>query len=399
MDALTPSPNEIAWLELSAAQRAVWFDLQIDAAPLGYMLGGWARIDDHLDLDAARRAVSMVMARHDAMRLRVDTLLPRQRLDASIIPPVTFTNLSEHPDPDAAFHELARCAFNDSLPLGDTPLFRVDFVQAGASSWYALWRCHHLITDATSVALALQRWAECYNALSGEDGIQLAPSSSFVTCLKADGAYQTSAQHEIDLDYWRARLGTLPEPLVLPPPSSAGQNPTPPAQWRLDGPEYVALAAACHTSGVTTQRGLLVLMALLLSRFFRRRTVDLGLALHRRDFATRDVVGMLAGLMPVRCRFAGNPSLAASVQAIARDVDKDFRHQRMPLDTLARALGRRPGMSGQLFDVVVSHLVNESSGGITIGGRDVARAIFRGPERMPLALYALEQPHTRQHRL
>ena len=375
-----------AWLELSAAQRAVWFDLQLGASPLGYLLGGWACIDHALDVDLARQAVSLVMARHDALRLRVDGGAPRQRLVDGGAPPVTVTDLSQAADPEAAFQDFAAAAFATALALGEAPLLHVDLVRVGPARWYALWRCHHVIMDSMSVAILLARWTEAYVALSGEgDGELAAPGGGFLPVLAADAAYRAGPKYAVDLAYWRARLEGAPavlfEPAAARPAGEAVAQ-----RWRLAGEDYAAFAAACRAGGVTTQRGLAALLALALARSLGRWDLVLGLALHRRDFETRETIGMFAGVLPVRCTMDPAASLAENIRAAAAALERDFRHQRMPVDVVARALGRAAHGGGPLFDVVISHL----SRGAAPAAAQFASAVYRGPERTPLALYATE---------
>ena len=380
---LPPDPSP--WLDLSAAQRAIWYDLQADAAPLGYQLGGWACLEHGLDVDLACQAVSLVMARHDALRLRVDADMPRQRLEPSVPPPVLLTDLSQADDPDQAFRAFSAHSFATAVPLGDAPLFRVDLVRAGTRRWYVLWRCHHLMSDAISVAILLARWSEAYAALAGETDGELAPKSSFVGLLAADAEYEASPRHEADLAYWRDRFSPPPEMLFAPRAhSTVSQS----EKWSLTGPDYDALVAACRGCGVTTQRGLFALLAISLARMLSRYDIAIGLTLHRRDFATRDVIGMLAGVLPVRCAIDPAATLADNVRSIGAALDRDFRHQRVALDALGRALGHTRA-SGGLFDVVISHLPRDA----TQGPRQSSSEMYRGPEMTPLALYATEHLH------
>jgi amino acid adenylation domain-containing protein/non-ribosomal peptide synthase protein (TIGR01720 family) len=360
----------------------VWFDLQADAAPLGYQLGGWACLEHAIDVELERQAVSLIMARHDALRLRIDANMPRQRLEPSVAPPVAVTDLSQAEDPDEAFRGFAAQAFESSLPLGDAPLFHIDLVRAGAARWYVLWRCHHLITDAISIANLLARWSETYAALAGESDGELAPGTSFVGLLRADAAYEASPRHEADLAYWRERFSKPPARLFAPRPRAPA---APPEKWSLSGPDYHAFVAACRGCGVTTQRGLLAVLAIVLARMLSRRDIAIGLTLHRRDFATRDVIGMLAGVLPVRCGIDPSAALADNVKAIGAVLDHDFRHQRVALDALGRALGHTRAL-GELFDVVISHLSRDA----IFGPRESSSEMYRGPEMTPLALYATE---------
>lgn len=388
MDGLDPRSATGVWHELSAAQRSVWLDMQVQDATEGYQLGGWARMDTGLDIELAVQAVGLVMARHDGLRLEIDREQPRQRIVRAPPAPVGVHDLSHQPDPHAAFEAFRRAAFATGFRLGEGLLVQIDFVRAGARCWYLLWRCHHLIADSISVAVAHARWTEAYNALAGDGDGELAALTSFVGSLESEQIYEASAAATADLDYWCGRLATVPPPLFAH--TQRGEI-APPIQWRMEAARYRQLTAACRRCGVTTQRAVLDLTASALARLYQQRNVSLGVAVRRRGPATRETLGMFAGLLPVRIAIDMEQSLGQIAAAAAAQLDRDFRHQRVPIDRLTRALKiERP----QLAETVVSHLLEDAEpAALTLGGAPVASGLFRGEETAPLALHVLERPY------
>ena len=395
MDMIPAGHDAYAWIDLSDQQRAVWLDMQLLDTPVGYQLSGWARFDCDIDPEIARQATSLVMARHDALRLRIDPYQPRQRVDPSVEPPLVVRDLDPSHDAQAAFDAYAHGAFLEPILLGELPLFQVDLLRAG-SSWFMLFRFHHLIADALSTALLMRRWLETYLALTDAAVAELAPPTSFVAKLATDAQKNTPEAQQATLAYWQRRFETLPEPL-LPrlAPSARMTGAQPPTRWMLTGPDYVAFADACKFNGLTTQRTLVALLAMVLARIYGQTRVGLGIALHRRDFASRDLIGMLAAVLPVPCMIDPDDTLSGNATAISATLDRDFRHERMSIDALGRALGRRPDAGGALFEVSISHLIDETPAG---SRPDLAAAsgMWRGPEAMPLALYVTERRPARE---
>jgi amino acid adenylation domain-containing protein len=354
------------WLPLGDAQRAVWLDLRLGANPLAYLLGGRARIDGTLDLEALRQSLSALLARHDALRLRVDPEQPRQRLAA----PGGALPLQVHALPADSSDEATEAALEAwiaerlaaPLPLGDAPLFFVDLVQVRPGRSELLWRFNHLIADSAALAITLRRWGQTYELLSGDIASELPPGSSFVATLAADAAYAASPQAAADLAHWERRFDELPAALLEHAPRGASQPasvPSQPQAWSLDGPAYAAWRSACSQAGVPEQRALVALWALALGTRFDRRDLCIGLALHRRDRSTREVIGMLAAAVPVRCQWSADATLRQAVRGMAEQIDLDFRHQRAPIDAIGRALGLGARGQGPLFDASLSLTVQE----------------------------------------
>ncbi len=206
--------TERKWLDLSLAQQAVWLDAKLSGSS-AYQLGGWARIADSPDEAAFRQAISLIMARHDGLRLRVDDELPRQWLDESVEPPFAisiYRPIRPIPTPPSTRHVQER--FASAMPLGDHPLFPVELIRAGANLNYMLWRFHHLLADVASIAITISHWLNAYEALTSSSPQELTPGSSYLKTISSDAAYLESAGYHKDLAYWTSRFDPLPPALI-----------------------------------------------------------------------------------------------------------------------------------------------------------------------------------------
>ena len=351
------APTSRQWLPLGAAQRAVWLDLRLHADPLAYQLTGRARIGGDLDLAAVRQAVQLLLARHDALRLRIDPEQPRQWLATVSELPLTVHEWIAGPDTAVPSHEALEAwvaqRFAQVLPLGDAPPLHIDLVRVGSHRWELLWRCSHLVADAVSVWLMIRHWAETYNTVLGEVAGELPAASSFVGALAAEQAALSAAQTEADMAHWRQRYAELPG-LVFER-DGAAKGSAEPVCWTVDGAAYARWRTACAAAQVTEQRALLALLALAVGTRQDRRDFSIGMALHRRDRHTRDVIGMLAGILPVRCQWQPDDSVRQAVRRMAEALEQDYRHQRTAVDEIGRAVGLAARGQGRLFDVSLSY--------------------------------------------
>ena len=201
------------WLDLTLAQQAVWLDAKLGGST-AYQLGGWLRSEAPVAESTLRQSLVFVMARHDALRLRVDDELPRQWLDESADVPLEVIDVDGADDPEAHFLRHVERAFARGFQLGDQALFQVDMMRFAAGPTYLLWRFHHLIVDSISVGLTLQHWFSAYQAMAGGAPRDLAPPSSYVQTIASDASYLASAHYQRDLAYWTARFDPIPEPLI-----------------------------------------------------------------------------------------------------------------------------------------------------------------------------------------
>ncbi len=380
------------WLDLSLAQQSIWLDAKLSSASV-YQLGGWARVAAPLDDAAVRQSVRLIMARHDALRLKIDDELPRQWLDESLEPPISNHELDEKIDPERAFDEYVRQAFASPLPLGDHPLFRIDLLKAGPNLTFILWRFHHLIVDSAAVSIALGHWFLAYDSLTAATPGQLGPPSSFVQTIRSDAAYLESVPYHQDLTYWTSRFDPLPLPLIADMERRAsGEHAQPPSSASIiTGPAYRRLQSAAKAAGMTVNRLLFALFSVTLARRYGQNDVVAGVALHRRDLSNRYTIGLMAGVIPVRCTFETYWSLEDCVQAFSEQVDADLRHQRLPVDVLSRSLGLSGTGRAGLFEAAMSYIpADRSQHKISLDGLPITTGVVDTREASPISLHVTE---------
>jgi amino acid adenylation domain-containing protein len=384
---------ERAWLDLTLAQRAVWFDAHLSASPSAYTLVRLARLHGDLDPAACREALKLVVARHDALRLRVDADLPRQWLHDAPETPFAYVDLSGEADPEAALRTHVAAAVARPMPLGDRPLFTLDVLRLGAREHAAFLRCHHLLVDEAAISLVLRHWYDAYRALTSDAPVELAAPTSYVAEIAADAAYAASDRFASDLAYWKGRFATTSPPLVERRAGAtlASGERVHAAAWELDGEVHARFVAATAKAKTTPQRAIFALFGAVLARRYGRTDVTLGMALHRRNAATASVIGMMAGTIAVRLRMNADATLGETVRGASARIDEDLRRQRLPIDELARALGLSSAGLGSLFQVAVSY-VPALRGADEIAG-DVRFTLdaLASREASPLTLHGYER--------
>ena len=379
-------------LPLGLAQRSVWLDSHL-AGSGGYLLGGWLRTAHDVDQDVLRASLQALVDQHDALRVRVDPLRPQQWLADNAALPLQCVQLEDCDDEakaDALFFEQIAGLFEQPMPFGDAPLFRILFLDCGAFR-YLGWCFHHIIADSITVALALDYWRDAYLRATGQGG-SAPTSTSMVDALQADAAYADSQEFSRDLKYWVRRFRELPPPLIedlSPQPQSRAIART--ATRRID--DTGALKAAAEALDMPPARALFGLFLQALARRYGRRDVVCGMAVHRRNRHTMRTLGMFAGVVPVRVTFEDWWSVADGLQAFNEQAVSDLRHHRLPLDVLRRELDGQDGGGARVFDVVMSYVP-----GVPAKDDDakIVAGVVNSREACPISLHVTDDPATGQ---
>jgi amino acid adenylation domain-containing protein/thioester reductase-like protein len=388
---------ETEWFDLTSAQLPIWLELKSIGNPASFQIGGYTRYSRAIDLALGRQAVALVTARHDSLRLRIDDREPRQRVAASPTIAGDFLDVSGEPDPEAAFLAYAAAAFREPLALDGQPLARFTLVKAGDRMSFLLVRGHHLIMDGLSVALIMRRLVEAYDALAGSGSDELAPRSSYLDFVAEDRAYRLSSRYQEDLDYWTQRLADLPDAVFVEQQRPAAAPDSDVAigrtliRSRLERHDYDRFLAACADHGARPVQALLALIAALLFRQTGQPDVVIGLAVSGRSKAMMETVGMFAGGLPVRLAVVPDSGWGATLMRAGEALERDYRHQRTPIDAISRALGLARLGRRAPFDVALSYLPADfSSFPADWDGSAADTELLTGPEGNPLLIYIRE---------
>ena len=385
--------SEIEWQELTSAQMPVWLDLQTGTDLRFYIIGGYLRIAGSIDPAIFRRAVALAMARHDALRLRIHPDEPKQSVHSALAPPVDLLDLSDRLEPEAAFLEHIDTAFVRVFEGESAPLFHFTLAKARERQWFLLIRYHHLIIDGLGISLMIRAVADAYGAILRGDGTEAIPLLSYRRFIADDAAYLLSSRHGQDIDYWRERFRSLPEP-VFPPrrgeSAPGAYAPSRSVQFWVDWPRYVQFIETCRAREATPFHVLTALLAALLARTVRRDDITIGVPiLNRRTVDFKRTIGMFAGMMPLRLRIDAAGSVSRLVAHVGDQLRRDYRHQRAPIQDVQHALGLARLGRRQLFDVALSYEKNDYD--FPIGDAPFQLiGLTGGYELNPLALYVRE---------
>ncbi|HEX2051261.1 MAG TPA: amino acid adenylation domain-containing protein [Actinomycetota bacterium] len=323
------------------------------------------RVRGELDADSLRRAVTEVVARHDALRttFAADGGTPHEVVapPAGVELPVTdLTSLPEDERDDAA----ARAAADDAarpFDLARGPLFRAGLVRVSERDHVVTLTTHDLVADPASVEIVAREIGAVYGALVAGDASPLPPLDAGYAALSQWPRERAEAgAHDDDLAYWRNRLAGAPVALDVPADRTRPPIPTDEGGARgieLDAPATARLDAAATRLGTSPEAVLLAAFVALLRRLSGEDDVVVGTRTGgRTDPRFGDVVGPMSNLVALRVDASGDPAfgvLAASVETVLRDA---LARSHVPFERVVQELDpERDPSRPPLFNVVLSY--------------------------------------------
>jgi amino acid adenylation domain-containing protein len=375
-----PRRQRISPAPTSFAQRRLWFLDRLDPGSPAYNLPFAVRLQGGLHVRSLQRMFEALIARHAALRTSFDApdgeplqviasnaLLRIAIIDLQLMPPATRP---------AAAHKWVRTVARVAFDLTRPPLMRVALVRMDDDDHVLVIVLHHIIADASSVAILRQEVSALYSAALGGEAAALPALpidyADFAAWEQSDPDGDRLASDE---STWREQLRSMPSldlatdfprPLV---PRHRGAHQRLPFSAEL----HAALSAVGRQQRATFFIVLLAGVAALLQRYTGQSDIVIGAPVANRMRETRDIVGCFLNILVLRVNAGGNPSFETLIERVRETAIRAYEMRNVPFERLAELLD---GGSAQprvpLFRVMLTTQV-VPDGKLTLEGLTMSR--------------------------
>ena len=326
---IAPRAND-APITATATQRMMWLHEQMSPAPGVYHVRLAFDLSGAVDVDAMRRAVVAVTARHDALRMSFEEMDGEPMVWVARDVDVTFDVRDVEPSDDALDRTLREEGVRP-FDLERAPLFRVTMVRAGPRT-RLLVVAHHLVFDGWSAGVFVRDLAAAYEVARQGTPPLLPLGIGFADVI----AHENTSVDAGLLEFWRARLSDAPRAITLSRrapdlllDSAVGVRRT----AALDDADAARFAAWCAEQGSSFFMGALAALDVVIHRHAGVDDIVVATPVAGRDRPeTADMIGCLANTVLLRTRLDGDPTVE-EVLARSRAACLDaYAHASLPLD-------------------------------------------------------------------
>ncbi len=399
-DGLIPRRRPSDRAPLSFAQQRLWFLHQMDPEGCLYNIPQAFRIGGDLDVDALRRALDAVVARHEALRT---TFVAEGEVPAQVFVagrPVDLRTLDLRGRPDAGaeaqrlLSEEARRPFDLSADL----MLRALLLRTGQQDRILLLTLHHIAADGWSLGVLFEEVSALYRAFAaGEEAslpdlpIQYADFSEWQR-RRMEGALLDG-----QLSYWRHHLGGDLPALDLPV-----DRPRPPVQtyrgtthgFALPRPLHGALQDLARQERATLFMALLAGFEALLCRYTGQEDIAVGTPIANRNRAeVEGVIGCFVNVLAPRTDLSGDPTFRDLLRRVRGVTLGAYDHQDLPFERLVEELHPERDLSRNPLFQVMFALQNVPARVLELPGLSVSPVeVHTGTSKFDLTLTVEERP-------
>lgn len=320
-----------------------------DGEPDVYIVQAATYLRGPVDPDRMAAAAAELLRRVPSLRTRLGYTASSdvvQVIPEAVRPEFAFHDLTDRPNPAAAFAAIAAAEQARRFDPETAPLIRFLLCRTGPESHRLALTNHHCLLDGWSMPIAGRTLLAIYAELGGgPDAPAAAP---------LDAYYRWRAERDVPAARaaWEEELSGLDAPTLLAPTGSGAAD-APPAHTliELDGALTSGLAELARTRGTTLTSVLHTAWGVLLGRLTGRRDVVFGCPVSGRPVEVPGVgtmVGQLGEAIAVRVRVAPERPVGEVLADVHRRSMALSDHHHLGLIEITRAAGLGP-----LFDTMV----------------------------------------------
>ncbi len=369
-------------LEVSYAQRRLWFIDKLEGGSAQYNMPSVFVIDGELDVPAFRKAIATIVERHEVLRTHFTDNDGEASLTVELNPAV---NVNVHDlrlsDDDAQQRQILSMLTEELVKpfnLETDILLRAQLVRLAKAKYVVLFNMHHIASDGWSMGLLVKEFAALYAAFSQQQANPLQP----LPVQYADyAAWQRNwLQGDVldgQLGFWTESLQGLPQVHSLPL-----DNPRPAIQsfvgrqfnLTLDADLTARLNTVCQQQDVTLFMLLQTAFAVLMSRFSRETDIVMGSPIAGRHHPeVEDLIGFFVNNLVLRTDLnavddQGNPGFDQLLAANKDMILSAYDHQHVPFEMIVDALKPERSMSHTPLFQVLFAVQNHERGELELPG-------------------------------
>ena len=377
----TPAPH----YPLSFAQQRLWLLHQLGGES-AYNMPEAYRVSGHLDPAALAKAITGVVARHEALRTAFNEFGgdPVQTILTDVDYQMVSIDLSAQPDAEDRAREMADTEAAKPFDLRSPPLLRTVLIKLAPDRWIYLQTIHHIVGDGWSGNVLYREIFALYEAASTGASDPLPPLRLHY---KDFAAWQKNRGWTAEESYWRSALQGAPSALRLP------YDFTPKGDRDFRGDHLVkplspkavaALRAVAQNRRTTVANALLAVFDLLLFQITKQDDFCIGMSIANRNHPDlENLIGFFVNLLPVRVRLDDSMDFETLLDQVVSAADAAVEHQDYPFDLMVQQLNPDRAANRQPLLNIVYAFQNFSDVHIDIGATAPGEAATNSPKITP----------------
>lgn len=366
VDALTISKHQLTEaIPASYAQQRVWFIQQLDAsASAAFHIPAALRLTGELDIDALRKTLDNVIARHDSLRTTfsvrdeqvIQHIAPQASFDLKLEDVSHLDTLAKEVEADVMQSQFLSRSFD----LSHGPLIRGLLIKEANNRHILLIVQHHIISDGWSIGVMIDEVSKLYMGYTSNQPVNLPELPiQYADYTVWQQAQMRGSSLEKAQQFWRDYLLDANEVTALPFDRARGTSQSYQGcfvPFTLSSEVTQKLRDLSHQSGTTLFMTLLAGWSILLARLGGDEDIVVGTPVANRQYAEMEqVIGYFVNTIALRTKPEFDMTIRDFLSNVKSDTLDAYAYQDFPFDQVVEAVQPARSVSHTpLFQVMIN---------------------------------------------
>ncbi|MHA4842634.1 amino acid adenylation domain-containing protein [Flavitalea antarctica] len=354
-----PRLEEQDHYELAHTQRRIWVVSYFQNGSTMYNVPGAYSINGQLEVNAFKKAVDIVIQRHEILRtvfIQIEDE-PRQKVLTHRELPFRIgeVEMISEKDSMAVIQKWLDDDFSKPFDLSNGPLLRMTLFNTEPGRYILGFNIHHIISDGWSKGILIKEILHCYHKLVNNLPVNLPPLPIQYRDYAAWHANSFAPQK----DYWVSVYGTnipvLNFPVDFERPKILSFDGAI-VQLRVKEDLTAGLRKLAVDHGTTLNNLMFALYGILLAKHTRQDDVVIGSLVSGRNHADlENLVGLFINFLPIRLFPRSGYSLSEYLKNSYESLGEAYNNQDYPFDLMVdNLLKKRDFSRNPFFDTMVN---------------------------------------------
>ena len=338
---------------LTIPQESIWLTDKFYESTSISNVGGTLLIHQKVDFDLLDKAINIFIKKNEAMRLSFyfEGGLLYQYVKDYAYEKIDVICVNS----DEELHNLEKSLISYKFDITNYPLYRFNIIKFKDETGGFNIVTHHLISDAWSMSLLVNKIIDIYNKLLKSEDISDALDPSYVEFIESEQKYLNSEKFKKDKKFWEDKFKSCPSCVSFSQKNSQnilqiGKRKI----YSLDNSKEIL--NFCKQNDISAFTFLMTVYSIYLYRITGVQDVIIGSPiLNRNGLKEKNMMGLFINTLPMKIEIYDNPSFVKLAKDVADSQFSMFRHHKYPYSKLLEFLRNKYKFSNNLYDTIISY--------------------------------------------
>ena len=332
---------------LSFSQMRLWYLDQLAPGSPAYNICLAYDLEGPLAVHCLEKSLMEIVKRHASLRtiFQKRGSVPVQVVSEDTTFSLAFEDVTHIPRSER--EDEARMLYvqesQRGFDLTKGPLFRCLLLRIDPHRHILLFTMSHIISDGWSVGIIVRELMSLYSGFVADNAVTLTPLTiQYADYVKSQRQWMLSEAIKSQLNYWRQRFLTIPEPLELPvdkPRPAIQSNRGSSQSLTLDGKLFGIIKDLAAKNGATLFMVLLAAFKALLYRYTQQSDICVGTVVANRSRKELEsLVGYFINTLAIRSRIENDTSFETFLCRVRQNTLGAYKNQDVPFEKALEAV-------------------------------------------------------------